>query len=518
MADIAKGVRSFTLGTAISRVLGLGRELVFAALFAASGSMDAFNAAFRIPNLLRDLFAENALSAAFVPVLVRQKDSGRDAENRLASNILNTLLLVVGLVTVAGIFCSPWLARFIAPGFKGIPGKLALTGQLTAIMFPFLLFIALAAWAMSFLNTEGSFFIPSLAPAFFNVFSIVVPIATFAWLKNRGVNPIFGAAAGVTAGGLIQLVIQLPSVRRRGFRYRPTLNFRDPEFRSVMALFLPVAIGLSGSRINVFVNTMLVTSLPEGSLSWLSYAYRIMHLPLGLFGMAVMAVSLPSFSRLVAERRTDDLRRTLNDSLRMVLFLTVPTSVLIAALAHPLTSVIYEHRRFTARDTAATAAVLAIYMLGVPFVAALRNVAGVFYAHKDATAPLVASFIGVGLNIVLNVTLKGPLGLQAFPLSASVSALVNILILYLWLPKKIGALDHAALFRYLGWLIATSLLGGGAAWGLFRAWSAVAGPSFLAKLAGVLVCGLAGFLVFYGASLVVGLRDVKAYLKRFVKI
>ena len=518
MADIAKGVRSFTIGTAISRVMGLGRELVFASLFAASGSMDAFNAAFRIPNLLRDLFAENALSAAFVPVLVRQKEKGREAENRFASNILNTILLVVSIITVAGIFCSPWLARFIAPGFKGIPGKLALTGTLTSIMFPFLLFIALAAWTMSFLNTEGSFFVPSLAPSFFNIFSIVAPLVLFSFYTKRGGNPIFGAAIGVTVGGLMQLAVQVPSVRRRGFRYRPYLSFRDPEFRNVMALFLPVAIGLSGSRINVFVNTMLVTSLPEGSLSWLSYAYRIMHLPLGLFGMAVMAVALPSFSRLVAERRTDDLRRTLNDSLKMVLFLTVPTSVLIAVLAHPLTSVIYERRRFTARDTAATAAVLALYMLGVPFISALRNIAGVFYAHKDAKAPLIASFVGVVLNIVLNLTLMGPLGLRAFPLSASIAAFVNVLILYLWLPKKVGALDNKPLLKYLGLLLIASLLGGAAAWGLFRGVSAVAGSSFFAKLVGVLVCGLAGFVVFYGVSRATGLHEVRAYLKRFAKI
>ena len=202
MPDIARGVRSFTLGTAASRVLGLVREMVFAWLFGASGSKDVFVAAFRIPNLLRDLFAENALSSAFVPVLVRQKEKGPEAVNRFASNILNVLLFVVGLIVLAGIPLSPALARLVAPGFGALPGKLALTGQLTAIMFPFLLFIALAAWAMSVLNTEGSFFVPSIAPAFWNVFSILVPLATFAYFRSRGVDPILGAAIGVTFGGL----------------------------------------------------------------------------------------------------------------------------------------------------------------------------------------------------------------------------------------------------------------------------------------------------------------------------
>jgi putative peptidoglycan lipid II flippase len=518
MTDIAKGVRSFTLGTAVSRVLGLARELVFAVLFGASGSMDAFVAAFRIPNLLRDLFAENALSAAFVPVLVQQKEKGRDAANRFASNILNTLLVVVGLIVLVGIPLSSWLARVIAPEFGDIPGKLELTGSLTGIMFPFLLFIALAAWAMSVLNTEGSFFIPSIAPAFWNVASILAPLAMFAYLKSRGVDPIFGAAIGVTAGGLIQFAVQLPSVRRRGFRYTPYLSFRDPEFRKVMALFLPVAIGLSGSRINVFVNTILVTSLPEGSLSWLNYAYRIMHLPLGLFGMAVMAVSLPSFSRLAAENRPGDLRRALDDSLKMVLFLTVPSSVLIAALARPLTSVLYEHgSRFTAADTAPTAAALALYMLGVPFISALRNVAGVFYSYRDARAPLMASFAGVGLNIVLNLALKGPLGLRAFPLSASIAAVVNVLILYLWLPKKIGRFSHRPLASYSGRLLLASLAGGAAAWGAFLALGTAAESSFVVKLGAVVGCGLAGLLVFFSISRLLGLAEVRAYVKRFLR-
>ena len=282
MTDIARGVRSFTIGTAISRVMGLARESVFAFLFGAGRSTDAFNAAFRIPNLLRDLFAETSLSAAFVPVLTEQKGKGKEAENLIASNIFNTLLLVVGVVSVAGIFLSPFLARIIAPGFGSTPEKLVLTGRLTAIVFPFLLFVALAAWAMSYLNTEGVFFAPSLAPAFFNVFSIAMPLALFAYYTHRGGDPIFGAAIGVTVGGLMQFAVQGPSLLKKGFKHRPYLNFRDPAFKKVMVLFIPVAIGLAGSRIIVFVNTVLVSFLEERSLTWLNYAFRVMPLPLGL--------------------------------------------------------------------------------------------------------------------------------------------------------------------------------------------------------------------------------------------
>jgi putative peptidoglycan lipid II flippase len=525
MADIAKGVRAFTIGTAISRVLGLVREQVFAHLYGSSLSTDAYQAAFRIPNLLRDLFAENALSSAFVPVLTSQKKKGKDAENLLTSNILNTLLLVVGIVTVAGIFFSPYLAKFIAFGFGNVPGKIALTGKLTAVMFPFLLFIALGAWAMSFLNTEGAFFIPSLAPAFFNIFSILTPIILFAYYTKKGRDPIFAMAVGVTVGGLMQLLIQVPRLFQKGFRYKLYLNFQDPEFRKVMALFIPVAIGLSGSRINVFVNTQLISLLEERSLTWLNYAYRIMHLPLGLFGIAVMTVSLPTFSRFVSEGKLEDLRATFFDSLKMVLFLTIPTSAVIAFLSSPITSLIYEHGKFSAADTVPVARILVLYMIGVPFISALRNVAAVFYAHKDPKLPMLASFAAVGINIILNLTLMHPLGYSAFPLSATISAVANILILYFMLPKKIGAFDSRPLAAYTLRLIAGALLGG-LAGGIFHgllskslAWQGASGLiRLLVKLVNVTLSGSAGLAVFYAVCLLLGAREVKGYVKRFTRL
>jgi len=515
MADIAKGVRSVTIGTAISRVLGLVREQVFAYLFGAGTSTDAFNAAFRIPNLLRDLFAENALSAAFVPVLTDQKKKGQEAVNAFASNILNTLLLVVGAVSVAGIFLSPWLAKVIAPGFEGIPGKVALTGNLTAILFPFLLLIALAAWAMGVLNTEGAFFIPSLSPALFNVFSILVPVALFAYYTRRSGDPIYGMAIGVVVGGLMQLLIQVPLLGRKGFRYRFRLNLRSPEFHQALALFIPVAIGLSGSRINIFVNTLLISHLEERSMTWLNYAFRIQHLPLGLFGIAVGTVALPALSRLVSDGKTGEVKTMLFDSLKMVLFLTLPTSALIAFLSNPITSVIYQHGRFRPEDTIPVAQILVLYMIGVPFISALRNVAAVFYASKDARAPMYASFASVAVNIVLNLTLMRVLGYRAFPLSATIAAVVNILILLVLLPNKVGAFDQKPLWTYTGLMSLASLAGGAAAFGLFHGLRALAGPSFLVNLAGIVLCGAAGLVVFYAACRLLKIAEVRSYIRRF---
>lgn len=517
MEDISRGVRSFAVGTAVSRVMGLVRETVIAGLYGAGFAVDAYNVAFRIPNLLRDLFAETALSAAFVPVLTAEKAHSKEAQNRLASNIFNILFVVAGAVSLAGLLLAPVLAKVIAFGFGKVPGKIDLTTQLTAILFPFLLFITLAAWAMSYLNTEKSFFVPSVAPAVFNLFSILFPLLTYGWYTSRGKNPIFGLTVGVLVGGLMQFLVQVPSLRRTGFRWSPILDFRDPEFRKVMALFIPVAIGLAGTRINVLVNTILVTPLAQGSVSWLSFAFRIMHLPLGLFGIAVGTVALPSLSKLVLEGNIATVKSTLSDSLKMVLFLTVPTSALLCGLAIPLTRAIYERGHFTSADTLATAAALVLYVLGIPFASALRNVAAVFYAFKDAKTPMYASFASIALNLVLNISLMWVLGYLAFPLSTSLAAILNVVLLYVLLPRKVGPLETGPLASYAMRLAAASAAGGGAAWLANRFVVGALGASFLGSVASVVAGGVLGLAVFFTASKLLGITETRDFLRRFLR-
>jgi putative peptidoglycan lipid II flippase len=519
MEDIAKGVRSFTAGTAVSRVMGLLREMVFAHLFGASQSAaaDAFNVAFRIPNMLRDLFAETALSAAFIPVLTSERAKGKEFQNRLASNIFNVLIIVTGIVSVAGLLASPHLAKWIAFGFGKVPGKIGLTAQLTAVLFPFLIVVSLGAWAMSYLNTEKSFFVPSVAPALFNVFSILVPVLTYGWYVSHGKEPIFGMAIGVLVGGLMQFLFQMPLVFKKGFRYSFVISFRDPEFCRVLALFVPVAIGLAGPRINVLVNTILVTPLKQGSVSWLNYAYRIMQLPLGLFGVAVGTVTLQSLSRIVLDNDVVAVRSRLTDSLKMALFLTVPTSVLIAFLSRPVTRVIYQRGHFRPEDTVPTAVALILYTLGIPFIAGLRNVAAVYYAYKDARLPMYASLVSVVLTIALNVSLIGVLGFMIFPLSTSLAAALNFWLLVGFLPKKIGKFEMRPLGRYFASLTAASVIGGAAAWFGNRIFVRGLGAGFLPALASVIACGLLGLAVFYGASRLLGMTETRDYLRRFFR-
>ncbi len=517
MEDISRGVRSFAIGTAFSRVLGLVRETVIAGLFGAGFAVDAYNVAFRIPNLLRDLFAETALSAAFVPVLTAEKAKSREAQNRLASNVFNVLFVVAGGVSLAGLLLAPVLAKVIAFGFHKVPGKIDLTTQLTAILFPFLLFISLAAWAMSYLNTEKSFFVPSVAPALFNLFFFLVPILTYGWYVARGKNPIFGMAIGALVGGLMQFLVQLPLVFRKGFRYSFFLSFRDPEFRRVMALFVPVAIGLAGPRINVLINTILVTPLRQGSVSWLTYAYRIMQLPLGLFGVAVGTVTLQSLSRLVLDNDLAAVRSRLTDSLKMVLFLTVPTSVLIAFLSQPVTRVIYQRGHFRPEDTLPTAVALILYTLGIPFIAGIRNVAAVFYAYKDAKMPMIASLASVALTIALNVSLINVMGFMIFPLSTSLAAAFNFWLLARALPKKVGRMEMRPLLGYTLALTGAALAGGAAAWLGNAAFVRFLGTRFAAALASVVVNGCLGLAVFYGASRLFGIAETRDFVKRFLR-
>lgn len=513
MPDIARGVRSFTIGTAVSRILGLARESVQAYLFGAGRSTDAFIAAFRIPNLLRDLFAETALSAAFIPVLAEERKKGKEAQNLMASNVFNVLAIIVGAVAIAGVVLSPLLVRLIAYGYGAAPEKFALTVNLTAIMFPILLLVALAAWAMSYLNTEEDFFIPSVAPAFFNLFAIAVPFFTYGWLVHQRVDPIFGMAYGVLIGGLFQFLIQIPRLYQKGFHYHFYINFKDPALHKTLKLFLPVALGLSGVIINTAISTTIISFLGERSMTWLNNAFRIMHLPLGLFGIAVGTVALPALSRLVSENRTSEVKNTLLDSLKMVLLLTVSTSGIIIFLSLPVTRIIYQHGRYTGYDTLATSQALILYMIGIPFTASIRNLAAVFYAYQDAKTPMFASFLGIAVNVGLNLLLMRALGFQAFPLAISAAALANVSVLIAALPKKIGDCELWPLVKFFMRLVIASAVAGLTGWWLNSILSRIS-TAFGFQLLNLMISGCLACLVFYLVGRILGLKEIDDYRRR----
>lgn len=517
MADITKGVRAFTVGTVISRVFGLLRESVFAFLYGAGRSTDAFVAAFRIPNLLRDLFAETALSAAFVPILTAERQKSKEQQNLLASNVFNILLIVVGLIVALGIVLVPYLVKLIAFGFGDIPNKQALTASLAAIMFPFLLFVALAAWAMGYLNTEREFFFPSVAPAFFNIISIAIPLLSYTHFLRQGIDPIYAMAYGVLIGGLMQFLIQVPILFSKGFHYKLYVNFKDPSLHRILVLFVPVALGLAASRINVAVDTFLISFLEERSMTWLNYAFRIMHLPLGLFGIAVGTVALPTISKYVVEERFDEAKSTLFDSLQLVFFLTITTSIILAFLSQPITRLIYERGRFTSFDTYATTQALILYIIGVPFIAGIRNVAAVFYAYRDAKTPMYASFIAVGLHVIISLGFMRIIGFRAFPLATTVASFVNLAILMRKLSSKIGQFELSLLVDYFVRLVIAAIIAGFAAILLHRLLTNFLDYSFVTRILNLGISGITASLVCYVVCLLLGVTEVKDYIRRLFR-
>jgi putative peptidoglycan lipid II flippase len=508
----------FSVGTLVSRILGVARESVFAYLFGAGFTTDAFNVAFRIPNFLRDLFAESALSAAFVPAFVRSlHEDDRQRTWRFASNMFNTLALATGVLSILGMVFAPSIVKVIALGFADEPAKLQLTITLTRIMFPLLFCVALAAWAMGILNAGGAFFVPAVAPAAFNVFSALVPLAAYGFLKTRGIDPILGMAWGVTIGAVAQYLVQLPNLRRQGFRWTPVIDLRSPELRQVFRRWLPMILGFATWQINFLINTFLLTFLPEGSVTWVNYAYRIQHLPAGLFGAAIGSVAIAEFSHHLARADVRLLKGRFRHSMGLVSVLTLPAAVLLIALAVPVTRLIYQHGRFTPHDTMLTAQALALYCTGIWAAAATRNTAAGFYSAGDTRTPAFVAIGVVGSNIVINLVLMRFIGFRSFPLAMSVTQLVNFAILFLILRRRTGGLEG----RYLAGItlrtLAAALLAGAIAYGCARGIEHyLPTRRILHQAVQVFASGGVGVLAYYGLAMLLRITEVKQAARDFL--
>ena len=436
---IARSTGVVSSATFLSRILGLIREQVFAYLFGAGFAADAFIAAFRIPNLLRDLFAEGALSSAFIPVFTDHlTNQGKEKAWELANLVLNLLLITLCVVVILGIIFSPYIVKLIAPGFGEEMGKQELTTLLSRIMFPFLLLIALAALAMGILNTFRRFGVPALAPTMFNLGMIAGGL----FLSPLFDPPIIGMALGVLLGGLGQLVIQLPLLRKIGFRYRFKINLRDPGVRRILFLMAPATLGLASTQVNIFVNTLIASLLPQGSVSYLNYSFRLMQLPIGVFGIAVATVTFPIISAYAAKKEIGELLSTFTSSLKLVFFLTIPSAVFLAVASQPVISVLFQHGKFTFLDTVATSQALIFYCIGLFAYSSVRLTASTFYSMGDTKTPVKTSAVAVAVNIILSLLLMGPLGFKGLALAASVAAMTNLFLLLKILDKRVGPLDR----------------------------------------------------------------------------
>jgi putative peptidoglycan lipid II flippase len=453
--NVARNAGVISLAVMASRVLGLVRDQVFAIFFGAGLQYDAFITAFRIPNLLRDLFAEGALSAAFVTTFTQILETkGRQEAIRLSNRVATLIVIAISVVCLIGYAYAPAIVALLAPGFFAVPGKAELTVQLTRVMIPFLLLIALAAQAMGMLNALNRFGIPALASAFFNLGSIFGGLALgFVFGPTLGLSAIEGMAYGTLVGGFLQLAVQWPSLSRLGFSYRPMLSLSEPGVRQIVRLMGPAILGTAAVQINVFVNTNFASSIIDlatgavanGPVSWLSYAFRFMQFPIGVFGVAVATATLPPLSRSIAREDYNEFRQTLAHGLALVFLLCIPSAVGLAVLGRPIVALIFEHGRFTSFDTVQTANALAAYSIGLAGYAAVKVLSPAFYALNDARTPMLISLGSIAVNYVMNSILVGPFGHVGLAFSTSTVALVNFLLLAIFMRRRLGRLEGGRL-------------------------------------------------------------------------
>jgi putative peptidoglycan lipid II flippase len=493
--------------TLFSRILGLVREQVFAALLGAGLHADAFRIAFKIPNLLRDMFAEGALSAAFVPTYARVlKVEGRESAMRLASRLLTLLAVGLGiLVLVAIVFARPFVS-LLAPGYDQVPGKFEVTVRLTRIMMPFLPLVSFAAVAMGMLNAEARFGPPAFAPAMFNV----VAILWGAGLWALGFDPAhvaIGWAVGTLLGGVAQFAIQVPPLRERGWRFAPEWAPRDPGIRRIGSLMAPATVGLAAVQINIFVNTVFASYEP-GAVSWLEYAFRILYLPIGIFGVAVGTVATSGLARRAAEGDMNGLRATLREALSIVTFLSVPATVGIIVLAGPIVRLLYERGRFSPHDTASTASALWIYSLGLVAYTAVKVLAPAFYALGTPRIPLLASALAVTTNLLINLLTFQRFGYRAVALGASLGSIANALVLVVAIQGRAGGVIDREVRSRLGRILLAALLMAPVAWLSWRGLEGAFGTQGLvAQALTCLVPVCLGVLAYGGASGLLGLPE-----------
>ena len=426
---------------ALSRILGLVRECVQAKYFGAGFATDAFSVAFRIPNLLRDLFAEGALSAAFLPAFARRMElDGKESAWLLANRLINTILIFLSCVTLAFFFGAKLLVYIQAAGFAAIPGKLELATLMTRVLSPFLLCVSLAAVFMGMLNARGSFFLPAMASSVFNICCILAGIFLSPFMPRWGLEPIVAMAIGAFFGGFVQFAVMIPSARAGGFRWRWTLDFSDPDLRRIGRLMLPAILGLSATQINVIVDNQIASVYGDGPVSWLGYAFRITQLPIGVFGIAIATVAAADTSRYAAVKDFSALWRTLDSALCLSACLTFPATVGIVIFRHEIVRLLFQRDQFTPADTAATAQVLLYYTFALFAYSAVKIMVPAFYALNDNRSPVRISVITVAFKIALNLILLKPLGFLGIAVSTTAAAWLN----YVLLRRRFGSVFRGA--------------------------------------------------------------------------
>jgi len=454
---IAGAAGLMSIATFISRVLGYAKDMILAKIFGATGIADTFFVAFRIPNLLRELFAEGSMSSAFIPVLTEyQTKQGIEETKRLVSITFTLIIILVGSLCVVGIIFAPAIVTLIAPGFVGIPEKFSLTVLLTRIMFPFLLFISLAALTMGALNTRRIFFVPSLAPAMLNITIIIVVLL----LAPRTNQPILTVAIGVALGGFIQFAFQLPSFFRNGYSLKPEYNFKHDGLKKMSVLILPATMGMAVAQINIFISTILASYLPEGSITYLYYSMRLIQFPIGIFGVAMGMAVLPTLSEHAVKGEFENLRDDFSFALRLLFFLTIPAMAGLIALREPIVNILFQRGKFDYVATAGTAQALLYYSIGIWSIVGVRVVIAGFYSMQDTKTPVKIALIALAANVIFSFILMQPLKHSGLALANALASTVNFTLLFFFFRRKLKRVDGRRIFcSFSKTVLASAIMG-----------------------------------------------------------
>lgn len=543
--NVAKSAGIVSIAVMFSRLLGLVREQVFAYYFGAGYLYDAYQVAFRIPNVLRDLFAEGALSAAFVKVFTDYQINKSEKEAwRLAALVLNALAVVLSIITIIGIIFSGQFIALIAKGFP--PEVAALATTMTQIMFPFILLVALAAVAMGVLNTKGIFGIPASASTVFNIVSIFLGLGFAYWLSGGSwiipkdphaipqINAqwaIIGMAIGTLIGGGAQFLMQVPSLFKIGFRFSPILSFTDEGVKRVMALMAPAILGTSAVQINVLINTFFVTDI-VGGVSWLNYAFRLMQFPIGLFGVAIGTASVPVLSRMASEGKFGEFRSTLSSSINLVFLMTLPSACGLIVLGEPIIRMLYSHGgAFKETDVPMTAWALAGYSIGLTGYAAIKVLSPAFYALNDAKTPMIIAVVSIGVNALASysfmnlfshygVSPEYPSGLghAGVAVATSCVALVNFFALALMMRRKIQRIDGKSIISaFIKIAIASALMSVVCYFSYYFLHQKLEAKGFLFKAVEVFVPIILGGIIFLIMTKLLRVNEVNKLYNAFAR-
>ena len=497
--------------TFLSRTVGLARDILIANFFGSGMAADAFIVAFRIPNLLRRLFAEGSFSVAFIPVFTEYLQTRSKEEAFLLARVVSTfLVLILTGITILGIVFSPLIVRIIAPGFESMGEKYALTVLLTRIMFPYIFFVSVVALFMGILNSLKHFGAPAAAPVFLNLSMIAGLLFLAPYMRT----PTVGLAIGVVVGGVIQVALQVPFLMEKGLSFVPKWNPNHPALKRIGVLMLPTVFGSAIYQVNQLVGTLLASLLREGSVSYLYYADRLVQFPLGVFAIAISTAVLPSLSREAAQRDLDGLRGTLSHALRLTMFITIPAMIGLIALREPIIRLLFQRGAFDAFTTIMTAQALLFYSLGLWAFAALRVFVSAFYSLQDTKTPVKVAVVAMLANIGLCLALMGPLKHAGLALALSLASTLQLCILILLLRKRLGGIEGRVVFGSMARSFLCSLVMGVCIYFIAsRVFVDHSSQGVFGLATGLLVAIAAGVIVYAISAKVLGSKELTSVLR-----